>query len=88
MTETLIFIRPIVITAQTFTDGISDFEVVTAHCAWGLFINGPGINISGTSPSRKTAIEAANKLVEENGWTIAHIAPEVGDEAEGGRTLQ
>lgn len=88
-TETIIFIRPIVVVSQTFTDGVSMFETASQHRAWGIFVAGPDTNVAGTAPTRQSAIDAATEMSSQHGWVIGQIAPE--PEAEGkpeGETLQ
>lgn len=87
MTETTISIRPIVVTSQTFTDGVAMFETATQHRAWGVFVSGPDMNIAGTAPNRQAAIDAATELSQSQGWNIIHIAPEA-YETPRGKTLQ
>lgn len=79
MTDTIISVRPIVITAQSFTDGEQLFETAADHCAWGIFATGPNTNIAGTAASRQAAIDAATSLAASHGWTVSYIAPEVGE---------
>lgn len=81
MTETTISIRPIVVTSQTFTDGVAMFETASQHRAWGIFVSGPDMNIAGTAPNRQAAIDAATELSQSQGWNIIHIAPEAGEKA-------
>ncbi|MDQ4407027.1 MULTISPECIES: hypothetical protein [unclassified Rhizobium] len=59
--ETTISIRPIVVTSQTFTDGVAMFETATQHRAWGIFVSGPDMNVAGTAPNRQAAIDAATE---------------------------
>lgn len=91
MTAT-IAIRPVTITAQTFTDGRSEFTSALHQpiSAWGIFIEYSDGTMSGLAPDRSSALETARKLMEKHGWQIRHIAPEgeAVPEAEGGRTLQ
>mgnify|MGYP001759794429 CR=1 FL=1 len=87
MTETTISIRPIVVTSQTFTDGVAMFETASQHRAWGIFVSGPDMNIAGTAPNRQAAIDAATELAMQQGWKVIHIAPEA-EEMVPGETLQ
>ncbi|WLS07179.1 hypothetical protein Q9314_13380 [Shinella sumterensis] len=83
MTAT-IAIRPVTITAQTFTDGRSEFTSALHQpiSAWGIFIECSDGTMSGLAPDRATALAAAHKMAEEHGWRITDIVPE-GDDGAG-----
>jgi len=85
-----ISIRPVQIVGHKFSDGTCLFETASFAPvgAWGIFVEHAEGTLSGLAYDRASAIAAATKMAEENGWRVVYVAPEGGEKATEGTVLQ